>query len=105
MDGRQTQSKAIVAIAVEISNPKSFGRIRLGSVPAVSEESLLPFVDCAIEPGATVHSDGWQAYLTLPERGYEHERAVIVMSHPSRATPPRYLQEKPGRLGITRRAG
>ena len=77
VNGRQTETKAIVAIAVEISHPRWFGRIRLASVPDVTKESLLPFVDGAIEPGATVHTDGWQAYLTLPERGYEHERTVM----------------------------
>ena len=43
----------------------------------VSKDSLIPFVDGAIEPAATVHTDGWQAYLTLPEHGYEHERTVM----------------------------
>lgn len=79
--GRETESKAIVAIAVEISNPKGFGRIRLASVPDVSKDSLLAFIDDAIEPGATVHTDGWQAYLTVGDRGYVHERTV--MSHQS----------------------
>jgi transposase-like protein len=62
---------------VEIENPKGFGRIRLGQVPDVSAASLLPFVDGAADPGATVHTDGWQAYWTLPDRGYEHERTVM----------------------------
>jgi transposase-like protein len=75
--GRKTETKAIVAIAVEIENPKGFGRIRLKHVPDVTAESLLPFIDEAVEPGATVHTDGWQAYWKLPERGYEHERTVM----------------------------
>ena len=28
-------------------------------------------------PGATVHTDGWTAYLSLPEHGYEHDRTVM----------------------------
>ena len=75
--GRETEREAIVAIAVEIENLKGFGRIRLGHVPDVSKESLLPFIDGAVEPGATVHTDGWQAYVTLADRGYEHERTVM----------------------------
>ena len=75
--GRRTETKAIVAIAVEIENPKGFGRIRLKHVPDVSAESLLPFIDEAIESGASVHTDGWQAYWTLPDRGYGHERTVM----------------------------
>jgi transposase-like protein len=75
--GRKTETKAIVAIAVEIKNPKGFGRIRLKHVPDVTAESLLPFIDEAVQEGSTLHTDGWQAYWTLPERGYEHERTVI----------------------------
>ena len=75
--GRKTETKAIVAIAVEIKNPKGFGRIRLKHVPDVTAESLLPFIDEAVEAGATIHTDGWQAYWKLPEHGYEHERTVM----------------------------
>jgi transposase-like protein len=75
--GRKAESKAIVAIAVEIKHPKGFGRIRLRHVPDVSAESLLPFIDEAVEPGATIHTDGWQAYWNLGDRGYEHERTVM----------------------------
>jgi hypothetical protein len=46
-------------------------------VPDVTAESLLPFIGEAVEPGASVHTDGWQAYWTLPDRGYEHERTVM----------------------------
>ena len=75
--GRETETKAIVAIAVEIENPKGFGRIRLGHVPDVTKESMLPFIHGAVQAGSTIHTDGWQAYLTLGDRGYEHERTVM----------------------------
>jgi transposase-like protein len=75
--GRETQTKAIVAIAVEIENPKGFGRIRLGHIVDVTADSLLPFIDAAVEPGASVHTDGWQAYWNLRDRGYEHERTIM----------------------------
>ena len=66
--------KSIVAIAAEIENPKGFGRIRLGHVEDVSKDSRIPFIEGAIEPGTTIHTDGWQAYWTLGDRGYTHER-------------------------------
>ncbi len=47
------------------------------SVPDVSQERLIGFVTGAVEPGATVHTDGWPAYLALPKHGYEHERTVM----------------------------
>jgi transposase-like protein len=75
--GRETATKSIVAIAVEIEQPKGFGRIRLQSVPDVSKESLMPFIEATVEPGATVHTDGWQAYWTVPEHGYTHERTIM----------------------------
>jgi hypothetical protein len=75
--GRETETKSTVAIAVEIKQPKGFGRIRLQHVPDVSQDSLIPFVTGAVEPGATVHTDGWQAYWTVPDHGYEHKRTVM----------------------------
>ena len=41
--GRQTDTKAIVAIAVEVKHPRGFGRIRLQRVDDVSKDSLIPF--------------------------------------------------------------
>ena len=79
--GRQTDTKAIVAIAVEVKHPRGFGRIRLQRVDDVSKDSLIPFIESAVEPGATVHTDGWQAYRTVPERGYEHERTIMRAQH------------------------
>ena len=77
MHGRETATKSIVAIAVEIKSPKGFGRIRLRSVPDVTQDSLIPFIEAVVEPGSTVHTDGWQAYWTVPEHGYRHERTVM----------------------------
>ena len=75
--GRQTETKSTVAIAVEIKQPKGFGRVRMQTVTDVSKDSLIPFVTDAVEPGATVHTDGWQAYWTVPDHGYEHKRTVM----------------------------
>src|SRR5271166_2615842 len=54
--GRETESKAIVAIAVE-KNGRGLGRIRLQQIGDVSTDSLLPFVQGAVERGAMVHTD------------------------------------------------
>ena len=55
--GRETTTKSIVAIAVEIKSPKGFGRIRLRSVPDVTQDSLIPFIEAVVERGSTVHTD------------------------------------------------
>ena len=77
MDGRQTETKSIVAIAIEIRQPKGLGRVRMQRVPDVSQESLGPVRMRCCEPGASVHTDGWQAYWTVGAHGYEHERTVM----------------------------
>jgi transposase-like protein len=89
VDGRETATKSIVAIAVEIKQPKGFGRIRLRRVADVSQESLISFIEAVVEPGATVHTDGWQAYWTVPEHGYMHERTIMrTQNHPAHIVMP-----------------
>ena len=73
-------SRSVVAIAVEMQEPKGFGRIRLRRVPVDSETYLLPFVCEAVEPGARVHTDGSAAYRSLSENGYVHQRSVHLGS-------------------------
>jgi len=75
--GRDSETKSLVAIAVEIKQPKGFGRVRMQRVDAIRKESLIPFLTGAIEPGATVHTDGNQAYWTVPDHAYQHERTVL----------------------------
>lgn len=78
--GRQTDKKAIVAVAVEVHEPRGFGRTRLRQVPDVSGASLVPFVCEAVKPGSQVHTDGWGGYNALSERGYVHRRTVVSSS-------------------------
>lgn len=78
--GRGTYKKAIVAIAVEVHHPKGFGRIRVKRVRDVSSASLTPFVCEAVEPGSTVHTDGWKGYNDLLKHGYTREVTVLAAS-------------------------
>ena len=78
--GRQTEKKAIVAIAVEIHVPMGFGRVRLGRVPDVSGGSLMQFVKDSVEPGSIVHTDGWSGYNDLARCGYVREKTVMSSS-------------------------
>jgi transposase-like protein len=75
--GRQTDRKAIVAIAVEMRQPKGFGRVRIKRVADVSASSLTPFVSQAVEPGSIVHTDGWKGYNNLSRQGYRREMTVL----------------------------
>lgn len=70
--------RSIVAIAVEIKDPKGFGRVRMRRIPDTSEASLLPFVQDSIEPGSLVRTDGSWAYRSLQENGYRRDKKVMV---------------------------
>ena len=74
-------AKSIVVIAVEVLEPKGFGRVRMHHIPDASGGSLLPFIKGAITPGAIVHTDGWRGYDGLEARGYTHRKTVIATSN------------------------
>ncbi len=77
--GRGT-SKCIVVIAVEVRQPKGFGRVRMRHVPDASGVSLLPFVGDVVVPGAVVLTDGWGGYNDLPDHGYTSKKTVLSSS-------------------------
>jgi len=62
--GRQTETKALVGVAVEVERGR-LGRIRLGRLGDASAPSLLAFVQDAVDPGSVVHTDGWLGYDPL----------------------------------------
>ena len=78
MQGRQTVAKALVAIAVETPEIGSgIGSIRMRVATDASAASFLGFLSDAVEPGATVHTDGWPSNGPLEEFGYAHEVRVL----------------------------
>ena len=77
--GRGT-TKSIVVIAVEIRQPKGFGRVRMRHIPDASGESLLPFVHEVVAPGSVVRTDGWSGYNGLPDYGYTQDILVLSSS-------------------------
>ena len=74
--GRQTETKAVVAVACE-KRGKGIGRIRLRRIPDASASSLGAFITQAVEPGSVVHTDGWEGYAGLPAKGYRHRVTVV----------------------------
>ena len=74
--GRQTETKALVAIACE-EDGRGVGRIRMRHVADASAASLQGFVQESIEPGSAVHTDGWEAYAGLEAKGYKHKVTVL----------------------------
>ena len=85
--GRQVETKTPVALAVEVRGRAS-GRIRLRTLRDVSAESLVPFVQRAVESGSTVYTDGWSGYEGLKKAGYKHRiRLMKSAKEPSKVLP------------------
>jgi transposase-like protein len=72
--GRAKGKKVLTAIAVEVIEPRGFGRCRMVPVPDASAASLHTFVSEHVASGARVVTDGWQGYRGLDKLGYTHER-------------------------------
>lgn len=82
--GRKSNTAQIlVAVAVEILQPKGFGRIRLKRINRGDQATLENFVSETIAPRSLVHTDGSAVYLRLKELGFEHRHTV----HLGSATP------------------
>jgi transposase-like protein len=92
--GRQTETKAIVAIAVEVVDEKRFGRARMCPVPDVKAASLGPFVSDVVQPGATVLTDAWGGYTDLSALGYDH----VVINQSASPDPAHVLLAGPHRV-------
>jgi transposase-like protein/predicted RNA-binding Zn-ribbon protein involved in translation (DUF1610 family) len=73
---RQTETKAMIAVAAE-EDGDGIGRIRMRRIPDASAESLMPFIEDAVEPASVVHTDGWLGYQPLEEEGYRHRIAFL----------------------------
>lgn len=74
--GRQTEEKALIAVAAE-ATPESAngsGRIRLARIADTSRKALHGFISQSVEPGSTVVTDGLQSYRNMT--GYVHQRHI-----------------------------
>jgi transposase-like protein len=74
--GRGGVDKALIVIAAE-ADGQAIGRIRMRVIEDASADSLLGFVKDCIEPGSTIHTDGWPGYAGLQSSGYDHEVTPI----------------------------
>jgi len=72
--------QVLVVMAVELVQPKGFGRIRLRRIDNDAAGQVVPFVQACIEPGAQVRTDGSAAYRDLKALGYDHQPTVMLGS-------------------------
>jgi transposase-like protein len=72
--GRAKGKKSLVGVAVELKEPRGYGRCRMAILADASAASLHPFVTEHVEPGATVITDAWQGYTGIDKLGYTRDR-------------------------------
>jgi transposase-like protein len=78
--GRGALGKILVVVAVELLEPKGYGRARMSVIPDASTGSLRPFLLTTVEPGATVVTDGWSAYPGACHDWFIHEPHPVAGS-------------------------
>jgi transposase-like protein len=72
--GRAKGKKSLVGVAVEVHQPRGYGRVRMAILADASAASLHRFVTDNVEPGSTVITDAWQGYRGVERLGYTHDR-------------------------------
>jgi transposase-like protein len=79
--GRKNHTRKImIGLAVEILQPKGFGRIRLRRLSSDTKECVRKFIQDSVDPSAIVRTDGSGSYAKLHQIGYNHERNVMLGS-------------------------
>lgn len=86
--GRGT-NKAIVVIAVELKEPKGFGRIRMRHIPDASGDALVSFICDTVQLGSVVQTDGWSGYSQVQKKGFLHHPIILSsVSDPAHVSMP-----------------
>lgn len=76
----RTKSKMVVLVAVELLEPKGFGRVRLRYVSAATKENIKQFIVDVVKPESVIYSDGSPVYNCAKEQGFTHHRTVHLGS-------------------------
>jgi len=71
--GRGKGKKVLVGVAVELTEPRGYGRCRMAILADGSAASLHAFVTDHVAPGAKVITDGWTGYRGIDKLGYTHQ--------------------------------
>ena len=85
--GRAKGKKLLVGVAVEVRQPRGYGRCRMEILPDASAGSLRPFLTRHVEPGATVITDGWMGYHGSPGSAMPMSGAASGPPAPAGRTP------------------
>ncbi|MFZ5849801.1 MAG: IS1595 family transposase [Actinomycetota bacterium] len=74
--GRGALGKTLVVTAVEVREPRGYGRARMSIIPNAEARTLREFLITTIEPGSTVVTDGWVSYPAACRIGDHQPRPV-----------------------------
>ena len=78
--GRQKGKKILVGVAVELREPRGFGRCRMAVLADASAASLERFVTENIEAGSTLVTDAWSSYPPAVRDRYAHKPINVKRS-------------------------
>ena len=78
--GRQKGKKVLVGVAVELREPRGFGRCRMAVLADASAASLERFVTENIEEGSTLVTDAWSSYPPAVQDRYVHKPINVKRS-------------------------
>lgn len=78
--GRGAEGKTLVAVAVELLNPKGFGRCRLRVIPNAQAPTLRSFLLDCVKPGSVVATDGLSSYPIAMGDDYMHKPHLVASS-------------------------
>ncbi len=78
--GRQKGKKILVGVAVELREPRGFGRCRMAVLADASAASLERFVTENIEAGSTLVTDAWSSYPPAVRDRYVHKPINVKRS-------------------------
>jgi transposase-like protein len=70
----------LVVIAVELREPRGYGRARMSIIPNAEAQTLRKFLIATVEPGSTVVTDGWSAYPNACRDWFDHEPHPVAGS-------------------------
>ena len=78
--GRGALGKTLVVIAVELREPRGYGRARMSVIPNAEAKTLRKFLINTAEPGSTVVTDGWSSYPAACQDWFTHEPHPVAGS-------------------------
>jgi transposase-like protein len=77
--GRGT-AKTKVLVGLSLNNSGNPCYLRFKVLPRINRNTLDPIIEKLIIPGAIVKTDGLRSYMSLAQKGYQHERIIASKS-------------------------